>query len=628
MKPPLLPFRSLTSSFRRTFSSLRLLFDRQRQFIDATGDRPTTTKSAKPRSQTAAAMEFRADASPPGLYATAAYNVGDVILDEAPLFVFRSLSSGDDKSISAQFKNVTSDPEAAAKKAAAAAAGGGSSKKKGGKKKKKGASIKFVASLDDIQCPSHVDSAYAGKFRAMVRAAATYAHGRGTGAIDDDTRRRILSLYSPTIESPSDDERIVVSTACAALKYCRDNAVDESSLSKLVKSNNEAQRECLQIMLIWSCNAFEGGMLYEQTSRVNHSCDANAIVRESPNCPRSAAAAAATKDSDEHDVQLQQVPVQQQVVATSVIEAGDEITISYLGIFGYAGGTARLEQLRKQKHFTCRCNRCTSIDVASAVPCLSCHPRVNGRYLDDEVQYDDDKTVKYSHPKNAESAAQSMHCQHCGETTNAASLMAMANKVCDKVTARLERSSSATSASRRDGDDEDEPTDAEQEMDEQLFHLASSVLGAKHWTNNLMALSMLDRQLSAIHAATLMGGSPPDLTELAECIDTLQRLWDFVKDLHMEADPAHLLSGPTIGIARALVSLGDVKSRKYAAEWIEKVEDYVRKFEGEGMVKVVEALGEAWKRDDLEAVSNTGNEDMEEVEGEEDMGSNKRARVC
>ena len=574
-------------------------------------------------------MEFRADASPPGLYATAAYNVGDVILDEAPLFVFRSLSSGDDKSISAQFKNVTSDPEAAAKKAAAAAAaGGGSSKKKGGKKKKKGASIKFVASLDDIQCPSHVDSAYAGKFRAMVRAAATYAHGRGTGAIDDDTRRRILSLYSPTIESPSDDERVVVSTACAALKYCRDNAVDESSLSKLVKSNNEAQRECLQIMLIWSCNAFEGGMLYEQTSRVNHSCDANAIVRESPNCPRSAAAAAATKDSDEHDVQHQQVPVQQQVVATSVIEAGDEITISYLGIFGYAGGTARLEQLRKQKHFTCRCNRCTSIDVASAVPCLSCHPRVNGRYLDDEVQYDDDKTVKYSHPKNAESAAQSMHCQHCGETTNAASLMTMANKVCDKVTARLERSSSATSASRRDGDDEDEPTDAEQEMDEQLFHLASSVLGAKHWTNNLMALSMLDRQLSAIHAATLMGGSPPDLTELAECIDTLQRLWDFVKDLHMEADPAHLLSGPTIGIARALVSLGDVKSRKYAAEWIEKVEAYVRKFEGEGMVKVVEALGEAWKRDDLEAVSNTGNEDMEEVEGEEDMGSNKRARVC
>ena len=78
----------------------------------------------------------------------------------------------------------------------------------------------------------------------------------------------------------------------------------------------------------------------------------------------------------------------------------------------------------------------------------------------------------------------------------------------------------------------------------------------------------------------------------------------------------------------AFVSLGDVKSRKYAAEWIEKVEDYVRKFEGEGMIKVVEALKEAWKRDDLEAVTNTGNEDMEEVEEEEDMGSNKRARVC
>ena len=94
--------------------------------------RPSATTALAPRNlqighNTAAAMEFRADASPPGLYATKAYNVGDVILDEAPLFVFRPLSSGDDKSISAQFKNVTSDPEAAAKKAAAAAAGGGSS---------------------------------------------------------------------------------------------------------------------------------------------------------------------------------------------------------------------------------------------------------------------------------------------------------------------------------------------------------------------------------------------------------------------------------------------------------------------------------------------------------------------
>jgi hypothetical protein len=569
-------------------------------------------------------MEFRADASPPGLYATKAYEVGDVIIDEAPLFLFRPLSPEDDKAVSSQFKNVTSDPEAATKKAASASYGG-SGKKKGGKKKKKSTSVKFVASIDDVQCPSHVDSAYAGKFRAMVTGAAMYAHGRKTGAITDDIRRRILSLYAPNIESPGDDERVIVSTACAALKYCRDSADDESNLSKLVKGDNEAQRECLQIMLIWSCNSFEGGMLYEQTSRINHSCDANAIVRESPKTSPSASAKAAeatTKDDDEDDMQHQE-PVQQQVVATSAIEAGDEITISYLGIFGYAGGAARLDQLRKTKHFTCRCSRCSSIDIASAVPCLSCHPRINSRYLDEEVQYDDDKAVKYSHPKNAACVAQSMQCQHCGEMTNAASLMTMVNKVCDKVTARLERSSSTTAASRSDDDDND-PTDTEQEMDEQLFHLSSSVLGAQHWTTNLMALSMLNRQLSAIHAATLMGGSPPDLTELAECIDTLQRLWDYVDGLNLKADPAHLLCGPTIGIARALVSLGDVKSRKFAAEWIEKVEEYVRKFEMEGMVKVVEALKEAWKRDDFEAVTN---EDMDEVE-EGDMGSNKRARVC
>ena len=356
-----------------------------------------------------------------------------MIIDEAPLFVFRPLSSEDDKAVSSQFKNVTSDPEAATKKAAAAANSG---KKKGGKKKKKGGSVKFVASLDDIQCPSHVDLAYAGKFRAMVMAAATYSHGRGIGAINDDTRSRILSLYAPNIENPGDDERAIVSTACAALKYCRDNAVDESNLSKLVKTNNETQRECLQIMLIWSCNAFEGGMLYEQTSRIIHSCDANGIVRESPNAPPSAsaaAAAAASKDGDDDDNVPNRQPVQQQVVATSSIKAGDEITISYLGIFGYAGGTARLDQLRKTKNFTCRCSRCTSTDRASAVPCPSCQPRVNGRYLDEEVQYDDDKTVKYCHPKNAESASQSMQCQQCGETTSAANVMTMVNKVCDKV---------------------------------------------------------------------------------------------------------------------------------------------------------------------------------------------------
>ena len=571
-------------------------------------------------------MEYRRNTSPPGLFATKSYEAGDVVLDEAPLFVFRPVSAEQDTAVTSQFRNISSAA------AAASSSSSGSKKKNKKKKGKKSAAgrVKFAPSLDDIQPPPSVDKAYAGKFRAMVTAAATYAVASANNGIDEETRRRILSLYSPSIESPSDDERQLVSTACTALKYCRDNAVDGSNLAALVKSDHEKQKECLQVMLVWSCNAFEGGMLYDQTSRANHSCDANAIVRESPisSIPAAAAAAAAAAtttsaafaSSNEGDNEQFQQPRNQQVVATSTIQPGDEITVSYLGIFGYAGGSVRLNQLRRTKHFTCRCSRCTGIDRASAVPCLSCHPRVNGRYLDEDVQYDDDKAVKYAYPKNADGASQTVRCEHCHEATSAASLMTMINKVSDKVTDRLEQSS----LTKGGGEEDDAATDAQQEMDEQLFHLASSVLGARHWTTNLMALSMLERQLSAIHSATLMGGSAPDLTELAECIDTLQRLWDFVGALELKADAGHLLSGPTIGVARALVSLGDVKSRKYAAEWIGRVEDYVRKFEGENMAKVVEALKEAWKRDDLEAVTN---EDMEEVEEEEDMGSNKRARV-
>mmetsp|Transcript_34293 Transcript_34293/g.69177 ORF Transcript_34293/g.69177 Transcript_34293/m.69177 type:complete len:457 (+) Transcript_34293:4050-5420(+) len=455
----------------------------------------------------------------------------------------------------------------------------------------------------------------------MVTAAGTYAVAFANNGVDNDTRRRILTLYAPNIESPGDDERQIVSTACAALKYCRENAADGSNLAALVNGDNhEKQKECLQIMLVWSCNAFEGGVLYEKTSRANHSCDSNAIVRESSVFSSLAACASAdtSGSSNNRDSGFHQ-PKNQQLVAATTIQAGDEITISYLGIFAYAGGSVRQDQLRRTKHFTCRCSRCTGCDNASAVPCPSCHPRVNDRYLDEEVQYDDEKTVKYAYPKNAYVATQGVRCEHCHESTSTASLMTMVKKVTDKVAYRLEQSTGTLSKNS-----DDAAADADQEIDEQLFHLASSVLGARHWTTNVMALSMLERQLSAIHSATLMGGSAPDLTELAECIDTLQRLWNFVGGLELRADAGHLLSGPTIGVARALVSLGDVKSRKYAAEWVARVEDYVQKFEEDGMAKVAEALKESWKRVDLQAVTN---EDMEEVEEEEYMGSNKRARV-
>lgn len=544
--------------------------------------------------------EYRPDASPPGLYAKRSFNLGDTILDEAPIIVFRP-SPDEEGAVTAQLRTISSDGTASP-----AAPSRTSRKNRAKGKKSRAAAVKFAPSMDDIPPPPGLAPAYVGKFRGMVTAAATYAVAVAASPMNESWKQRIFDLYAPDLESPGPDEKEAVFTARAALKYCRQNAVEGSSLSRLISSGGN---ECLKIMLIWSCNAFEGGALYEMTSRVNHSCNPNAIVRESSEV--SGAGAKSQEDSTK--------PGNQQLVAASSIRAGEEIFISYLGIFVYAAGSIRLDQLRKSKHFTCHCNRCNSTDQAAAVPCPSCHPRVNGRYLDEEVQYDDEKAVHYAYPKNAESSTQSFRCRHCHDSCNAAGQLTLVAKVSDKVTDRFVGKSSD------DGRNTDsDAANAEHEIDGQLFHLASSVLGARHWTTNLVALSILERQLSAIHSATLMGEAAPDLTELAECIDTLQRLWDFVGDLDLHLDPGHLLSGPTIGVARALVSLGDIKSRKYAAQWVKKVEAYVRAFEGEGMRKVVESLIKAWERDDLEEVAY---EEMAEALEEKDLVSNKRART-
>ena len=50
---------------------------------------------------------------------------------------------------------------------------------------------------------------------------------------------------------------------------------------------------------------------------------------------------------------------------------------------------------------------------------------------------------------------------------------------------------------------------------------------------------------------------------------------------------------------RILVSLGDVKSQQYAAEWLEKLDEggaFIENFENEGMQKVIGALKVAWQR--------------------------------
>jgi hypothetical protein len=151
---------------------------------------------------------------------------------------------------------------------------------------------------------------------------------------------------------------------------------------------------------------------------------------------------------------------------------------------------------------------------------------------------------------------------------------------------------------------------------EQLLRMSSSILGAKHWTTNMLLLYQLNYTLSSFHTRSIMkltsassssqqGNNNDDNEDddvestIAEAIDMLQRIERFVGGitsvrLHM----GHLLSDVIIGVARALVSLGDVKSQKYAAQWIEKIVLYVNQFESHGKQAVVHSLHIAWQRDD------------------------------
>lgn len=84
---------------------------------------------------------------------------------------------------------------------------------------------------------------------------------------------------------------------------------------------------------------------------------------------------------------------------------------------------------------------------------------------------------------------------------------------------------------------------------------------------------------------------------IAESIDSLERVVRFVDGLGLRLHMGHLLSDAIIGVARALVGLGDVKSQKDGSEWLDKIhDDYVVHFESEGMQRVVVVLRKTWEK--------------------------------
>jgi uncharacterized Zn finger protein (UPF0148 family) len=344
-----------------------------------------------------------------------------------------------------------------------------------------------------------------------------------------------------------------------------------------------------KVMLLWSGNSFEGGRVYDSISRINHSCDPNAVVQ----------------------LGLGTEQDRQSIVACAPIANGDEITISYLGLLLYADRPTRQASLLGTKHFTCACDRCkTSLpDNASAIPCPICHPRRTGqRQLDEDVQYDDEQSVHYAMIRQTpdhNAAQKRMECEHCHakifpSDSNHAVLWKIATAVTDKTVTFLRDHAAMEKNKLNDDGDDEEAEQVREELLEQQLQICSSVLGAQHWTTNILLLLLLDQKLQALHGGLLSDNQgEADLGSIAEAMDMLERLFRYVNRLGLRLHRGHLLADVTMGAARALVSLGDTGSQKYAAEWMAKVDDYVQSFEPEDVQKVAHALKAAWTRADL-----------------------------
>ena len=340
--------------------------------------------------------------------------------------------------------------------------------------------------------------------------------------------------------------------------------------------------QALKLMLLWSCNAFEGGRIYEQQSRINHSCNPNAIIQP------------------DGDTQV--------VRAVTAIASGEEITASYLGLLLYSDRPTRQALLIRNKHFACSCSQCRSytslnpMDVAAAIPCSTCHPRINGKYLEEDVAYDDDKVVNYMYPR----ATQDFECSACQakipiveNESNKEGTLSLATIVSRKVLDFLDHRETRLHDLGKDKDDQ-----TEEEWEDQMHQLTCSVVGSLHWTTNLVLLLRLNRILKRQHVSMLQTGETPEPEEIAEAIDMLERICRFMEGLNLKLHIGHVLSSVIVGVARTLVSLGDSKSKRYASKWVSKIKDYSDTFDSEGMQKVVTSLWQAGDcNDDNDPVS-------------------------
>mmetsp|Transcript_1514 Transcript_1514/g.3080 ORF Transcript_1514/g.3080 Transcript_1514/m.3080 type:complete len:627 (+) Transcript_1514:91-1971(+) len=574
-----------------------------------------------------------------GLFASKSYEEGDIIFEESPLVILSpSLTTSSLESsekIKRQFlKSSFASSNKEAKKTKAT-----------GKDDEEKVHSTQSSLLRDLIIPSATKSQLAyeaqiHKLRGMLLAAASYAvldqnrkSEDGNAILTTETKQKIFELYHPHVSNSGGDDgdlddetKNAIKLAQLAVQTCNELSDPQSNLRALVDRNNNAdadhsnsiKHELLRLLLVYSCNAFEGGRIYHKLSRVNHSCNPNSVV-----------SAGGDGSSGNDSSKSQDISV---LRAACRIEVGEEITISYLGKYLYAGFPIRQKNLTVNKHFNCQCDRCinateaeddkkTRGDLASRIPCPICHPRT-GRFLDEDVMFDDDADsddphafkVCYAVPQNGMTAEErNLYCPSCKGTTFAnpdgsirKKKQGMSIKYMHVAEEKVyERLAGNGTGGSDDKASQDEDLHTERDIDQQFLQMATSTCGSQHWTVHFLNLSIMEESLASFHSTLMTIGENPEedvetmedlFTDIAEVADGLQRAYTFASSLQLKLDPAHWLFDYTVGLARTLVGLGDEKSQKYGADWITRVENYAQKFEAQDMQKVVKAIKDAWNR--------------------------------
>lgn len=579
-------------------TEVRTLYSTDIKSSDGTSSASGLTDKADGSSSDGLAQQY-------GLFATSDYKAGEVILQESPIVVLSHLleESSNQKSLVASASSVRDVIRSQFNQECFSVDESDKKEDETNQQKDKSSPLTNLILPKDITDKLKASSSQSiqgrtKKLRGMILAAATYA---AYPPSNDDIKQKLFELYHPSLDTKDEEESIAVNLAKLAVECCTVLAAAGGSLYDLLNGKGDSdQDELLKLLLIYSCNAFEGGRLYHKLSRANHSCNPNAVVVE----------------GDTADTSI--------LKAACDVSKGSEITISYLGKELYAGYPVRQRKLRLEKHFVCKCTRCTgnngqdvlsdksknksvSLDLASQIPCPICHPRTS-RYLDEDLMFDeedDDLHVSYALPENGMAPEdRNLHCATCGGVTSlnaegsvrkkkegqAIKYMTMAE---DKVYDQIETNIFS-------GNDED--TTNEQDVDRSLLQMSTATCGAKHWTTQILNLAIIEETLASLQS-TLMSVEPDDekmmeeiLTDIAECCDGIEKAFAYAKSLKLNLDPAHWLFDYVLGLSRTLVGLGDEKSQKYGADWIVRVEDYATKYECAGMNKVVAAIKNAWKR--------------------------------